>query len=440
MSAFVPQFEVLALGWEFLLGQSVGGLVWLFWFTLVLELPRYGAGVLALAATAWRQPDEAARRNRGLAGAPVDDARSLAARTSVVVVGYNEGGAIERCVRSLREQSVSVFEIVVVSDGSGDDMAEVTTRLVREGLVDRVVVTDSRGGKAAGINLSVLTSRGAFILNVDCDCSFDRFAIEAILEPLRDPAVGAVVGDIAPRNGHRSLVASFQAIEYLFTISVGKRLADALDQVSCASGAFSVFRRSALDGVSGFDVGGGEDLDVTLRLRSAGWRIRFAPDALCYTDVPDGFGALVRQRRRWERDAVRLRFRKHSRLLAASEAFSWRAAIDQWDFLIFNVVVAVVFPMYLIWLLATYGMLGLAVLVAMQIGLLALDVVVLALAGVVTGRPVFWHHLPFLPGNGLFWGYAMRLVRLWAYIEEWTLYASTQDGYVPEKVRRIRKW
>jgi hypothetical protein len=43
-------------------------------------------------------------------------------------------------------------------------------------------------------------------------------------------------------------------------------------------------------------------------------------------------------------------------------------------------------------------------------------------------------------GFSLFTSYVMRFVRLWAYFEEWLLFASIHDNYVPHKVRVIRKW
>jgi hypothetical protein len=44
---------------------------------------------------------------------------------------------------------------------------------------------------------------------------------------------------------------------------MSKRMGNALDQITCLSGAFGAFRRQALDDVASFDVGGGEDLDAT---------------------------------------------------------------------------------------------------------------------------------------------------------------------------------
>ena len=72
----------------------------------------------------------------------------------------------------------------------------------------------------------------------------------------------------------------------LLSISLGKRIAAMFDQVVCVSGAFGAFRREALDDVAALDAGGGEDLDITLRLRRRGWGIVFVEDAVCYTDVP----------------------------------------------------------------------------------------------------------------------------------------------------------
>ena len=224
------------------------------------------------------------------------------------------------------------------------------------------------------------------------------------------------------------------------TISVGKIIVNAFDQVTCLSGAFSGFRREALEMVGAFDVGGGEDLDITLKLRARGWRIAFVPTSVCYTDVPVTLGALVRQRLRWERDAIRLRYRKHGAVMFPNNRFILAEAIHQWEFLLFNVLGAFAFLLYVIWLFVTYGDMAVTVLIAMQLGLLLLDSTMLALGAFITGRPAFWRNLVYVLGFSLFMSYVMRLVRLWAYLEEWLLFGSVRDNYLPHKVRAVRKW
>ncbi|UGX88452.1 glycosyltransferase family 2 protein [Phyllobacterium meliloti] len=424
--------NILELGFAFLLAQTTISLVAVFWYTLIFEVPRYILPFLA-AGLAMRSPEPEA--------IPDMHTGTQMPSISIILVGHNEEDSLEACVRSLHEQSISGFEIIIVSDGSTDKMIDVGKRLVKQGLASHILSTDLRGGKASGINLACAFAKGDIIINVDCDCSFDRFAIEYLLEPFANSKVGAVCGDIAPRNSSASIITQFQEIEYLQSISVGKRIASAVNQVVCASGAFSAFRRIALNDVGGFDVGGGEDLDVTIRFRLKGWLIEYAPDAICYTDVPVTAFQYIRQRLRWERDAIWIRFRKHRRLLnPMNPAFQLSEAVHQWDYILFNVIGAVIFPVYLIWLMVQYGSFAPAILIGMQVGLLLIDLTILAISAWCTGRNVFWRNVLFLPGYSLFMTYVMRPVRLIAYIDEWVFSGSHRDNYTPIKVRLERPW
>lgn len=416
---------------EFLAGQSEFSLTLLFWYTLISDVPRYAAMFAALTTGAIFE------RAASLPLSTAIDPR----RVTVIVVGLNEARSIERCIRSLHEQSIRGFEIVIVSDGSTDGMAERANALVRRGLADTAIALDLRGGKPAGANVALLVAKGDFIVEVDCDCSFDRFAIEHILAPLQDPTVGAATGDIVVRNAESSLVARFQSIEYLMSISVAKRFDDALGLVRCVSGAFGAFRRTALEQVGGHDAGSGEDFDITQRLRSAGWRTAFVKDAICYTDVPSTLWAYYRQRMRWEGDSLGLRLRKHLGLmLPGSSRFDFVEAIHQWDFLLFNVLGAVLLPVYVVWLFSLYGSFALIVLLAIVAALSALNVIMLLLAAIVTGRDVFFSNLIYIPGFTVFTSFIMRTIQLIAYTQEWFLFRSQRDPYSPPKVRAVNDW
>lgn len=123
-----------------------------------------------------------------------------------------------------------------------------------------------------------------------------------------------------------------------------------------------------------------------------------------------------------------------------SPAFRPSEAFHQWDFALFNVAAAFAFPVYLAWLFAQYGSFAIAILIAMQIGLMLVDALILAVSTWCTGRRVFLRNLPFLPGYSLFMTYVMRLVRLYAYIDEWAFSGSHRDNYTPLKVRLQRPW
>jgi cellulose synthase/poly-beta-1,6-N-acetylglucosamine synthase-like glycosyltransferase len=416
---------------EFLMGQSELSLPLLFWYTLIFDIPRYASMFLSLSLGAVFE-----RRAVEVTRSPIDPSR-----LSVVVIGHNEAEAVDRCVHTLREQSLQGFEIVIVSDGSSDSMADRARDLVRRGLADRSIALDLRGGKPAGTNLALWVAKGDVIVEVDCDCTFDRFALEKIIAPLSDPTIGAVSGDIVVGNADQTLIARFQAIEYVMSISVAKRFDDAVGLVRCVSGAFGAFRRAALEQVGGHDAGSGEDFDLTVRLRAAGWRIAFAGDAICYTDVPATLWALFRQRLRWEGDSVGLRFRKHLRLmLPGSSRFNLVEALHQWEFLTFGLFGAILLPVYVAWLFALYGGFAMIVLLSIVIALSALNVVMLLLAAIITGRDVFFPNLIFVPGFTVFNGFVMRTIQLVAYCEEWFLFRSSRDNYSPPKVRAVNDW
>ena len=412
----------VSLAIDYLSAQSLPGLVALFWFVVVFEVPRYLLlfGVIAVVPRRRPEPD-------------------FEGRISVMIAGHCEEETIERCVAALREQSRPPDEIVVVSDGSSDAMQKIMRDLLRRGLIDEAHSTHLRAGKSAGVNMAARSCTGDILVNVDSDCTFDRHALRNLVRPFADPAVGAVCGCIRPRNERASVITRFQAIEYLISISLGRQAADRIGQVSCVSGAFGAFRRDVYAHSGGLDAGGGEDLDLTLRLRHAGWTIRFAEDAISYTDVPATLRALVRQRFRWERDAIRLRYRKHASLMNPfSNRFRLSEFANEMEFLLLNIVATVALPIYLLWLVALYGTAAPTILLAAQIGLLCVDVAVLTLAAAASPGAHALRLYPYVVGYSAFNGLFMRFVRLAAYVEEWVFRASYADTYVPDKVHRVR--
>jgi hypothetical protein len=120
--------------------------------------------------------------------------------------------------------------------------------------------------------------------------------------------------------------------------------------------------------------------------------------------------------------------------------FSWRDAVHQWDFLLFNVLPTLVFPFYLAWLIAHYGSDALIILIAVMIALYVLDLATFVCAVLITGKPMYWRLLPFLPLYGPFQSYVIRLDRFYAYASEWIYSLSLTDNYVPKKVRDWSTW
>jgi len=408
--------------------------IWLsmFWFMILLEIPRYTMSGLALFVYSFFGRGRSVTRQ----GQMYLDSLKL----SVVVAGHNEADAIEKCLRSLREQTRKIDEIIVIDDGSTDGMRAMIAELRRKGLIDMALSNQVRCGKPASCNIGFLLSSGDIIINLDADCSYDRDAIEKLIEPFCDTQVGATTGSIGVRNFDQSAVAAWQAIEYLISIAVGKRVLDMLDMVVCASGAFGAFRRTAVDQVGVMTAGPGEDFELTLRLRRCGWKIRFAAESWCFTDVPATFAAIVRQRRRWDRDTIRSRMRKFRDVFRPGRRnFKLLETLEQIEFLIMNLAVTVIFPIYVGWMFFAYGLGAVYILCFVALIYLLLDVVSFTTALRVARRydaPMIRAIGPYLITFSIYNGIFMRFVRLYAYYEEWVHRRSYQDSYSPSRVSK----
>ena len=408
-----------------LLGQMDGyTLAVAFWHMLIFEVPRYALATVAVVASqifSFRRTERLRPR----------------LSVSVLLPGHNEAHNLRRSVLSIREQTVPPTQIVIVDDGSTDPTLKMARTLAAEGLVDVVLTTHRRSGKSAAANLGLSACTGDIIIIADADTTYDRDAFEKIIMEFDSPAVGAVAGDLGVRNPDSTLLTSIQAIQYLISISLGRRVSDMFGILYIVSGAFGAFRREALDSVGGWDVGPGEDADLTMKIRRAGWRVRFAPDARGLTDVPETLVALMRQRLRWNRSLVRIRMRKFKSILDPwSSQFSVQDAIGLIDILLFQFGLAVSFTVYLIWLVATYSEFAFVILAVTTLVYAGVGTITFLLASFVCGRPGTAALFPVAIIYGPFNSYVLRFVRLAAYLQELVFRRSYSDDYVPSLVRQ----
>jgi cellulose synthase/poly-beta-1,6-N-acetylglucosamine synthase-like glycosyltransferase len=199
-------------------------------------------------------------------------------------------------VRSLALTNYPALEVIVVDDGSTDGTGALVEAL---GLPGVRVIRQLNGGKAAALTTGVLATEAEAVVMVDGDTVFERDTIARLVQPLADPAVGAVSGNT--KVGNRSgLLGRWQHIEYVMGFNLDRRMYEVLQCTPTVPGAIGAFRRSVL-----IDVGGvssdtlAEDTDLTLSIGRRGHRVIYNEDARAWTEAPSTFGGLWRQRYRW---------------------------------------------------------------------------------------------------------------------------------------------
>lgn len=424
-------FDTIDTFVTYLEGLSISSILNTYWFLFFLEFPRYylAEGLVVLwRCLTWRSLET--RKEQAAVRLWRDNPL-----VTILVPGKNEGKHMYVLLKSLHEQTYRNYEVVIVDDGSDDDTFHICSDLERHGLITRYLRLNERGGKASAANFGAYYARGKYIVHLDADSSLDRDALEKVLLPFYlDPGIKAVGGCVKVRNGKDTICTSMQALEYLKTIMVGRTVTSTLGLYRIISGAFGAFDVQTLKQVGYWDIGPGLDGDITQKIRKAGWKVHFANDAICMTNVPVKWNKLFKQRLRWSKSLIRFRVRKHKDILLPTKNFSILNWISNMENIFYDSVLNFIWLFYIINLIITRNdhffevfMLGLFIRYCFSI--MAFGVIM-----VITERRHEERYLfCYLPLVTIYNGYFLRLARLIAHVQELFFFSSYRDPWNPRK-------
>ncbi len=213
---------------------------------------------------------------------------------SVAVVSYNTQDLLRACLRSLADRQAdgdATLEIIVADNGSTDgsmDMVRAEFPLVQ------VIETGENLGFGRANNLALRSAKGRAFCLLNSDAEVQPGALALSLAALdTDPKIGLAGGQLLWPDGRTqtsygsdpTLLGVFREQTFLGAHTVAPPLAEAgkavfdVDQIC---GAFMLIRPEAWREMGGFDPHYfmyNEDVDLNFRLRRAGWRVVFLPDA-----------------------------------------------------------------------------------------------------------------------------------------------------------------
>lgn len=407
----------------------------IFWFLIFFEFTRYILlDYVVMIYYAIKQ--KVKERKRELARMALWVERPL---VSIVVPGRNEGEHLYKLVRSLAEQTYQNIEVIVVDDGSDDQTPIIGNGLMKAGLISLFLRNEVRGGKASAANLAWRYAKGKFIVHLDADCSFHYTAIENSLVPFyMDEKIGGVGGSLEVRDGMKNLCTVLQRIEYLKTISLGRIVTTALGIYPIISGAFGVFRAEVIEKVKGWDIGPGLDGDLTTKIRKAGYKNYFEPDAVGLTSVPDSFYKLANQRLRWNKSVIRFRIRKHASVFKPDEHFSFLNLMASMESIMYSVVFNVLWYINLADQIIHYPD-QLQYIFPMSILMYVISNYIQFILVLIISHEDFKERiklLPYLPLMVIYNGFYMRIVRTVAHISELFFWSSYNDAWNPRKTSK----
>ena len=229
-----------------------------------------------------------------------------APRVSVVIPTFNRAELLGRAIRSVLAQTFRDFELIVVSDGSQDNTADVVSAIADARVT--LVHLPVSGGPAKARNAGIARSRGEWVAFLDDDDEWLPTKLEAQLAEANGAAdVGVVYCRMCVQTPEE-----FRRPQAETDLPCGEITDDLLSESMIVMPSAFMVRRAALLQVDGFDesMNWAEDRDLWLRLAQAGQQFAGVKEPLIVYHIGHkgrlsmdwmSVCSLARYQRRWGR-------------------------------------------------------------------------------------------------------------------------------------------
>jgi N-acetylglucosaminyl-diphospho-decaprenol L-rhamnosyltransferase len=219
---------------------------------------------------------------------------------SIIIVNYHSADFTRSCLQSIQANANQMpIEIVVVDNGSYDGSGT----MVRQEFPNVLFIqSDTNLGFAGANNRGAEQAHGRFLLFLNPDTEVQEAALLHLICALESNAIAGMAGARLLNSDRSVQTTSITAFPSILNQTVGseflqrrfpksrlwgmKALFEQHSepvQVEAISGACMMIRREAFEAVAGFSSDYfmyAEDLDLCLKLRQAGWKVLYVPDAI----------------------------------------------------------------------------------------------------------------------------------------------------------------
>jgi len=243
---------------------------------------------------------------------------------SVIIVNWNRCDLLRACLRSLEGQQRAEFEIILVDNGSMDGSVEMArTEFAAPRLPLRVICNAENRGYCAANNQGIAAARGELIALLNNDAEAEPGWLAALARAFGQPAVGMAASKILVYEDPQRIDKAGHLI-YPDGQNRGRGSGardqgqfDCLEEALWPDGCAAMYRKSMLQQIGAFDedfFAYGDDAELGLRARIAGWRCLYVPEAV----VRHHRGATLGLQ-----SARRLELIERNRVLLAAKLFPW---------------------------------------------------------------------------------------------------------------------
>ncbi len=207
---------------------------------------------------------------------------------SFIIVNWNGASFLAECIESILHQSYNPTELIVVDNGSTDGSLEIIRRYPEI----RLIVNLTNLGYGPANNQGISEAKGEVIAFVNNDVVLDLDWLHGIVPALLiSNHIGMCAGktlsyfqkDLIDNTGHLLFWDGINRGRGRMQRDMGQF--DSVEQAFFPSGSACIFRTSVLRQIGTFDEDFflyGDDAEIGIRGRLAGWECAFAPHAIAY--------------------------------------------------------------------------------------------------------------------------------------------------------------
>lgn len=212
---------------------------------------------------------------------------------SVIVPVYNRNEEVADLLQSLAQQTRRDFEVILVEDGSTLPCTEAVERC-GQGL-DLHYYHKSNEGRSIARNYGIERSRGEWLIFFDSDCVIPPTYFETLGKYLENNKIDCFGG---PDAAHESFTPVQKAINFAMTsfLTTGGIRGGKLSMEKFTPRSFNMgYTRDVYNTVGGFREMFSEDIDMSMRIRNAGFSSGLVREAAVYHKRRVDFRKFLRQ-------------------------------------------------------------------------------------------------------------------------------------------------
>jgi len=196
--------------------------------------------------------------------------------------------------------------VIAIDDGSTDGTLKVLKTFKKNGLE---IIRTQHKGKAVALNIALSKCKQDAFVVVDADSTINSESLKYMAEILGLEKIGAVTCVVKVKN-RKTLIGMWLHLEQIYN-SLMRFLLAKVNANIVTPGPLGMYRTDALKKINGFStLGFSEDIDVTVRLVRAGYRVGFSEKSVSETIMPVSLRGFFSQRSRFARGMINV-FAKH---------------------------------------------------------------------------------------------------------------------------------